>query len=58
MRLSKIVDNCRCSKPKEMSACPRWEPIWRDAGEIHGLRNVGQAKDRNILIEIKPRSGE
>jgi quercetin dioxygenase-like cupin family protein len=30
-------------------------PIWRDAGEIHDLRNVGAASYRNILIEIKPR---
>jgi hypothetical protein len=55
MRLSKIVDDCSFSKPKEISACLRWEPIWRDAGEVHDLRNVGQAKDRNILIESEPR---
>ena len=30
-------------------------PIWKDAGEIHDLRNVGNASYRNILIEIKPR---
>jgi quercetin dioxygenase-like cupin family protein len=31
------------------------EPIWREAGEIHDLRNVGKASYRNILIEIKSR---
>lgn len=31
------------------------EPIWRDAGEVHDLRNVGKETYRNILIEIKPR---
>jgi beta-alanine degradation protein BauB len=31
------------------------EPIWRDAGEVHDLRNVGNGTYRNILIEIKPR---
>lgn len=30
-------------------------PIWREAGEVHDLRNVGNASYRNILIEIKPR---
>jgi len=30
------------------------EPIWRDAGEVHDLRNVGTATYRNILVEIKP----
>src|ERR1700722_3835458 len=29
------------------------EPIWRDAGEVHDLRNVGNATYRNILVEIK-----
>ena len=29
--------------------------IWRDAGEVHDLRNVGNATYRNILVEIKPR---
>jgi quercetin dioxygenase-like cupin family protein len=29
------------------------QPIWRDAGEIHDLRNVGEAIYRNILIELK-----
>jgi len=32
------------------------EPIWRDAGEVHDLRNVGKARYRNILIELKPAS--
>jgi quercetin dioxygenase-like cupin family protein len=31
------------------------EAIWRDAGEVHDLRNVGDATYRNILVEIKPR---
>ncbi len=31
------------------------EPIWRDAGEVHDLHNVGQTSYRNILIEIKQR---
>jgi quercetin dioxygenase-like cupin family protein len=30
-------------------------PIWRDAGEVHDLRNVGTETYRNILIELKPR---
>jgi hypothetical protein len=30
-------------------------PIWRDAGEVHDLRNVGAASYRNVLIELKPR---
>ena len=29
--------------------------IWRDAGEVHDLRNVGNATYRNILVEVKPR---
>ncbi len=29
------------------------EPIWRDAGEVHDLRNVGKTSYRNILIELK-----
>ena len=29
------------------------EAIWRDAGEIHDLRNLGTAVYRNVLIEIK-----
>src|SRR5215475_7536967 len=29
------------------------EAIWRDAGEIHDLRNVGDATYRNVLVEIK-----
>lgn len=28
-------------------------PIWRDAGEVHDLRNVGKTTYRNILIELK-----
>lgn len=30
--------------------------IWRDAGEIHELRNRGQGTYRNVLIEIKPQT--
>jgi beta-alanine degradation protein BauB len=29
-------------------------PIWRDAGEVHDLRNIGRTTYRNILIEMKP----
>ena len=29
------------------------EPIWKDAGEVHDLRNVGTKSYRNIIIEIK-----
>ena len=29
------------------------EAIWRDAGEIHELRNRGAVSYRNVLIEIK-----
>jgi len=29
------------------------EAIWRDAGEIHDLRNLGTATYRNVLVEIK-----
>jgi len=28
-------------------------PIWREAGEVHDLRNVGNTTYRNILIELK-----
>ena len=28
-------------------------PIWRDAGEVHDLRNVGDSTYRNIIIELK-----
>jgi hypothetical protein len=27
--------------------------IWRDAGEIHDLKNLGTATYRNVLVEIK-----
>jgi len=29
------------------------EAIWRDAGEIHDLKNLGDAVYRNVLVEIK-----
>jgi quercetin dioxygenase-like cupin family protein len=29
------------------------EAIWREAGEIHDLRNLGTATYRNVLVEIK-----
>jgi beta-alanine degradation protein BauB len=29
--------------------------IWRDPGEVHDLRNLGDATYRNVLVEIKPR---
>jgi beta-alanine degradation protein BauB len=32
------------------------EAIWRDAGEIHDLKNLGDATYRNVLVEIKPQA--
>ena len=32
------------------------EAIWRDAGEIHDLKNLGDAVYRNVLVEIKPQA--
>jgi quercetin dioxygenase-like cupin family protein len=32
------------------------EPIWRDAGEVHDLRNLGETVYRNVLVEIKPQA--
>ena len=32
------------------------EAIWRDAGEIHDLKNLGEAVYRNVLVEIKPQA--
>ena len=29
------------------------EALWRDPGEVHELRNLGDAVYRNVLIEIK-----
>src|SRR4051812_7802589 len=29
------------------------EAIWRDAGEVHDLRNLGDTTYRNVLVEIK-----
>ena len=29
------------------------EAIWREAGEVHDLRNLGNATYRNVLVEIK-----
>jgi beta-alanine degradation protein BauB len=29
------------------------EAIWRDAGEVHDLRNLGNGTYRNVLVEIK-----
>lgn len=29
------------------------ETIWKDAGEVHDLRNIGSATYRNIIIELK-----
>ncbi|MET0278780.1 MAG: hypothetical protein ABW198_10660 [Pseudorhodoplanes sp.] len=36
-------------KPKSVIG----SPIWREAGEVHDLRNVGKTTYRNILIELK-----
>ena len=30
------------------------QAIWRDPGETHDLRNLGDAVYRNVLVEIKP----
>ncbi len=30
--------------------------IWRDPGEIHDLRNLGDAVYKNVLVEIKPQA--
>jgi beta-alanine degradation protein BauB len=43
--------------------CPKeqvGEAIWREAGEIHDLRNLGSTTYRNVLVEIKSQkvSGE
>jgi beta-alanine degradation protein BauB len=32
------------------------EAIWRDAGEIHDLKNLGDSTYRNVLVEIKPQA--
>jgi beta-alanine degradation protein BauB len=32
------------------------EAIWRDAGEVHDLHNLGDTTYRNILIELKAAS--
>jgi quercetin dioxygenase-like cupin family protein len=32
------------------------EAIWRDAGEIHDLKNLGDTTYRNVLVEIKPQA--
>ena len=29
------------------------EAIWRDAGEVHDLHNLGDTTYRNVLVEIK-----
>ena len=36
-------------RPKE----PVGEVMWRDAGEVHELRNIGASLYRNILVELK-----
>lgn len=36
-------------KPKSIIG----SPIWRNAGEVHDLRNVGHSTYRNIIIELK-----
>jgi beta-alanine degradation protein BauB len=36
-------------KPKSVIG----SPIWREAGELHDLRNVGGATYRNIIVELK-----
>ena len=39
-------------KPKSIVG----SPIWRDAGEVHDLRNVGRSTYRNIIVELKTQS--
>jgi hypothetical protein len=34
------------------------EAIWRDAGEIHDLFNLGDTVYRNVLVEIKAQGKE
>ena len=41
-------------KPKSVIG----SPIWREAGEVHDLRNVGKAAYRNIIIELKQKTGQ
>jgi hypothetical protein len=36
-------------RPKEMVG----EVMWREAGEVHELRNAGSSVYRNILVELK-----
>jgi len=36
-------------RPKETVG----EVMWRDAGEVHELRNIGSLVYRNILVEMK-----
>ena len=39
-------------KPKSIVG----SPIWRDAGEVHDLRNIGRSTYRNIIVELKTQS--
>jgi quercetin dioxygenase-like cupin family protein len=38
-------------RPKETVG----EVMWREAGEVHELRNIGSSIYRNILVELKSR---
>ena len=37
--------------PKEIVG----QVVWREAGEVHELRNVGASHYRNVLVEVKSR---
>jgi quercetin dioxygenase-like cupin family protein len=39
-------------RPKEIIG----QVVWRDAGEVHELRNVGASIYRNVLVEVKAAS--
>ena len=33
------------------------QAVWREAGEVHELRNVGASLYRNVLVELKTPAG-
>ena len=40
-------------RPKEIIG----QAVWREAGEVHELRNVGTSHYRNVLVELKAPAG-
>ena len=40
-------------RPKEIVG----QAVWREAGEVHELRNVGASLYRNVLVELKAPAG-